>query len=57
MDAETHMINVNDAMLESDEEEGIDGDGGELLGQDRYPIEYPPVDPKIIRAVSYCEQL
>lgn len=45
MDSGTHMIDVVEPMVESDEEDG------ELLGQDQYPIEYPPVDPKIMRAV------
>lgn len=39
---------TGDAMVVSDGEE----DEGELLGQDRYPIEYPRVDPNMMRAVS-----
>lgn len=41
-------VNNTNLMEESDEEDG----DGELLGQDRYPIEYPPVDAKILRDVS-----
>lgn len=38
--------------LSHDEEGDVEVDeDGELQGQDRYPIEYPPVDPRVMRAV------
>jgi hypothetical protein len=40
--------------MEIDEEDIEENEDGPMQGEDLYPIEYPPVDPQIMRAVCWA---
>jgi hypothetical protein len=47
----------SEAMEVEEHHDAGEDEDGELMGQDKYPIEYPPVAPQVMRAVrtlSFC---